>query len=206
MDPLTQQMSKQWSASFFSSEDQRLKHNMTHLWADRYGKGLIQMAWALHGPGLQLIHSKEGDCEKKVKETKACLKTWLEVKQDQRCLLPVKILLTHKFSHDNRQDGWRGCWGQGFVGWCLVQLNQSGLTHYVFLLQCLSRPSWLSRTNTLLNVWSRHDHIWTYFQLAVSFLVFLYHHLCKFSMCFRMQTNYFIWKHFFFFDELSRTG
>lgn len=88
MDLLTQQMSRQWSAKreFFLWSEVKAQHDMTHLRDDR--QGLIQMPWALQGPGLQLIHSREGlTLKKQRKETKSCLKTWLEVNQDQRWLL-----------------------------------------------------------------------------------------------------------------------
>ncbi len=64
-----------WHSKWVGSGQQvfssSVSYNMTHLWADRYGKGLIQMAWGLHGPGLQLIHSRERDCGKKSKRNKS---------------------------------------------------------------------------------------------------------------------------------------
>ncbi len=85
MDPLTQQMSRQWSASFFFC-DQRLTHNMTHLWADRHAKRPYTDGVSLTRPRAT-ANTLEGGGLWKKKETKTCLKTWLEVKQDQRWLL-----------------------------------------------------------------------------------------------------------------------
>lgn len=143
---------------------------MTHLWADR--QGLIQMAWALQGPGLQLIHSREGGRLKKKKQKKRNknMSENLTGRKAGSKMAPVQsrsCWLTSSTMIKGRMGG-VGVGGRGFVGWCLVQLNQLRLTHYVFLLQCLSRLSLLIRTNTLRNVWGLHNHIWRYFQLVVS--------------------------------------
>jgi len=159
--------------------DQRLKHNMTNLRADR--QGLIQMAWALQGPGATANILAGGGTFKRNKNMSENLTgskagSKIAPVQSRSCWLTSSAMIK------GRMGGVGVFWGSAFVGWCLVQLNQSRLTHYVFMLQCLSRLSLLIHTNTLRNVWGRHNHIWRDFQLVVSLYLWLYKsRIC--SMC-----------------------
>lgn len=123
---------------------------MTHLGADR--QGLMQMVWALQGPGLQLIHSREGVLLKKKKKRNKNMSENLTRRKAGSKMAPVQsrsCWLTSSAMIKGRMGG-VGVGGRGFVGWC-NSISWDLLIMFFCCSVCHGCHCWFAQTHSVMS-------------------------------------------------------